>query len=154
MSVAHLEHVNFTVENSAKTAKKLVDLFDWKIRWQGLSLSGGYTYHVGNDDFYLAVFNRKEGQEARNDGNPYDRIGRLNHIGIVVDDLEAIETRIKKAGYKTFSHGDYEPGRRFYFYDDDGIEFEIISYAPAPTKQSAGFRAELKNIALAGMARN
>jgi len=26
-------------------------------------------------------------------------------------------------------HGDYEPGRRFYFYDWDGIEFEMVSYA-------------------------
>ena len=32
-------------------------------------------------------------------------------------------------GYEPFSHADYEPGRRFYFLDRDGIEFEVISYA-------------------------
>ena len=25
-------------------------------------------------------------------------------------------------------HDDYEPGRRFYFFDWDGIEFEVVSY--------------------------
>ena len=33
------------------------------------------------------------------------------------------------AGLTPFSHGDYAPGRRFYFFDWDGIEFEIVSYA-------------------------
>ena len=32
------------------------------------------------------------------------------------------------AGLKPFNHGDYDPGRRFYFLDPDGIEYEIISY--------------------------
>ena len=27
-----------------------------------------------------------------------------------------------------FNHGDYDPGRRFYFLDPDGIEYEVISY--------------------------
>jgi len=37
--------------------------------------------------------------------------------------------RVIAAGLTPFSHGDYEPGRRFYFFDWDGIEFEIVSYA-------------------------
>ena len=28
-----------------------------------------------------------------------------------------------------FKHGDYDPGRRFYFFDRDEIEFGIVSYA-------------------------
>ena len=24
---------------------------------------------------------------------------------------------------------DYEPGRRFYFFDPDGIEYEVVSYS-------------------------
>ena len=35
------------------------------------------------------------------------------------------------AGLVPFNHGDYEPGRRFYFMDPDGIEYEIVSYRPA-----------------------
>ena len=32
------------------------------------------------------------------------------------------------AGLTPFSHADYEPGRRFYFLDPDGIEYEVVSY--------------------------
>ena len=34
----------------------------------------------------------------------------------------------QRCGLTPFSHGDYEPGRRFYFFDPDGIEYEVISY--------------------------
>lgn len=63
---------------------------------------------------------------------PTEMLGKgrpLNHIGIEVDDLDLTETRVIAAGLKPFSHGDYHPGRRFYFFDPDGIEYEIISYA-------------------------
>ena len=35
-------------------------------------------------------------------------------------------------GLTPFSHGDYEPGRRFYFLDPDGVEYEVVSYAAKP----------------------
>ena len=31
-------------------------------------------------------------------------------------------------GYEPCNHADYDPGRRFYFDDEDGIEFEVVSY--------------------------
>jgi len=46
----------------------------------------------------------------------------------VVDDLDAVETRVKDAGFATHSHADYEPGRRFYFNDADNIEIEVVTY--------------------------
>jgi hypothetical protein len=46
----------------------------------------------------------------------------LNHVGIEVDDLEAVEEKVIAAGLTPFAHGDYEPGRRFYFLDPGGIE--------------------------------
>jgi len=55
-------------------------------------------------------------------------VGGLNHIGVVVEDLDAVEAKVLAAGLKTTNHGDYEPGRRFYFHDHDGIEFEVVSY--------------------------
>jgi catechol 2,3-dioxygenase-like lactoylglutathione lyase family enzyme len=45
-----------------------------------------------------------------------------------VEDLDMIEQRVLDEGFETFNHGDYEPGRRFYFLDPDGIEFEIVQY--------------------------
>ena len=46
-----------------------------------------------------------------------------------VDDLDATEARVVAAGLTPFNHGDYAPGRRFYFFDPDGIEYEVVSYA-------------------------
>jgi hypothetical protein len=47
-------------------------------------------------------------------------------------DLGAIERKVIARGLAPFNHADYEPGRRFYFFDEDGIEYEIISYAKQP----------------------
>ena len=61
-------------------------------------------------------------------GTSYETRGGLNHIGVVVEDLDATEARVKAEGYATHSHADYEPGRRFYFDGPAGIEFEVVAY--------------------------
>ena len=126
MSIAMLEHVNVTVSDPAQTASTLCELFDWHVRWQGPSKMGGHTVHVGSDDSYVAVYTYDE--TSPSGSSSYARTGGLNHIGVVVADLDATEQRVLNAGYKTHNHGDYEPGRRFYFNDRDGIEFEVVAY--------------------------
>lgn len=125
---ARIEHANITVSDPDATAAVLCQLFDWKIRWEGPSLAGGRTVHVGNDADYLAVYTPPALKQEQAPGNNYDHAGGLNHIGVVVDDLEKVESRVKKAGFDTFNHADYAPGRRFYFHNADGIEFEVVSY--------------------------
>jgi catechol 2,3-dioxygenase-like lactoylglutathione lyase family enzyme len=127
MTTAFLEHVNVTVSDPDATAKRLDDWFGWKVRWKGDSLGGGTTYHIGNDTSYIAAYSPPKATSAVRDES-YSHHGGLNHIAVVVEDLDATEERIKAGGYKTHNHADYEPGRRFYFDDDDGIEFEIVSY--------------------------
>ncbi|MCY0154499.1 VOC family protein [Hoeflea alexandrii] len=126
MTRSTLEHVNFTVPDASSTAKWLCDVFGWKIRWQGLAQNGGLSIHVGTDDAYLAVYTPKE---ARARGTvEKNRIGNMNHVGVVVEDLEAVEAKVKALGYVPYNHDDYEPGRRFYFDDENGIEFEVVNY--------------------------
>lgn len=127
MSHARIEHANITVTEPEATAALLCRLFDWQVRWQGASAMGGRSVHVGNDVDYLALYTPGPLRPA---GVEPDAVrGGLNHIGILVDDLDAAEARVLAEGLKTFSHADYEPGRRFYFRDADGIEFEVVSYA-------------------------
>ena len=126
MAKVQLEHINFTVSDSAATAKRLCDLFDWKVRWWGEAKDGGTTYHVGTDDQYVAVYTPDAVTEASISN--YAINGGMNHIGVVVDDIDAMETKVASAGYEPHSHADYEPGKRFYFDDEDGIEFEVVSY--------------------------
>ena len=125
MSEVYLEHLNVTVSDPEKTAAVLCEMFDWRVRWQGSSLDNGITYHIGGDSSYLAIYS-KGGTEKLKDS--HSTPGSLNHIGVVVDDINVIEKKVISAGYEPHSHGDYEPGLRFYFNGPDGIEIEVVSY--------------------------
>ncbi len=121
-----LEHVNLTVSDNQRSAALFAELFGWHIRWQGPSQYGGHTVHVGDDRFYLALYCSPDhgGDDlAHEKGVPF------NHVGLLVDDLLAVKAKVEQAGLTPFSHERYEPGERFYFFDWDGIEYEIVSYA-------------------------
>jgi len=121
-----LEHTNLTVRDPKATADILCDLFGWHIRWQGASKGDGFSVHVGTDDSYLALY--APATAPTNGPSSYDTVGGLNHLGVIVDDLDAIEAKVIAAGFTPNSHADYEPGRRFYFDDQDGIEYEVVQY--------------------------
>ena len=125
--MSRIEHVNVTVSDPERSAELMVGIFGWHIRWSGPARSGGRTIHVGMDDNYVAVYAEPPGK--RSDDQSLGS-GRLNHIGVEVDDLELVEERVRKAGLRPTDLETYEPGRRFYFFDPDGIEFEVVSYAP------------------------
>ena len=124
MTDAFIEHINITVADPEEAADALGQIFGWTERWRGPALNGGRTVHLGSGDHYLALYSPKDGLARRfAKGEP------LQHIGVVVDDLDTAEARVTAAGYRAFNHGDYEPGRRFYFLGPDDIEFEVVSYA-------------------------
>ena len=124
--MARLEHVNVTVADPDGTAKVLCDLFDWKVRWAGPAMDTGRTVHVGDDASYVALFSYGEPEKRQQDS--YRTLGGLNHIAVVVDDIEEAEMRVKAAGCVPGEVYDYEPGRRFYFVEANGIEIEVVSY--------------------------
>ncbi|MHA3915239.1 VOC family protein [Halovulum sp. GXIMD14793] len=126
MLQAHLEHTNFTASDPLKTAAWMEEVFGWKIRWQGATLGGGYSVHVGTDIDYVAVYSPKEAPKPG--ASSYETVGGLNHIAVTVDDLDATERKVTAAGFEPHNHADYEPGRRFYFRDHDGVEFEVVQY--------------------------
>lgn len=125
--MARLEHLNVTVSDPDATAAMLADLFGWRVRWEGAAKLGGRTIHIGTDDAYLAIYSPPDGTGPAPES--YHVHGGLNHVGVVVDDLDATEAKVRALGLEPHSHADYEPGRRFYFDDRDGIEWEIVSYA-------------------------
>lgn len=129
MPSATLEHVNFTVPDPKTTAQWLCKLFDWEIRWSGDAIHGGHTVHVGTKDNYLALYTGPRGKPQAQKHTSYNQIGGFNHVGITVRDLDAVEAKVKSLGFEPHSHADYEPGRRFYFHDNDGVEYEIVSYS-------------------------
>jgi catechol 2,3-dioxygenase-like lactoylglutathione lyase family enzyme len=80
--------------------------------------------HAGNGHTYLALF-----EAERKGHSPADYgVAGVNHIGFEVDDLEIYRQRLEELGVSVHLEADYEPGRRIYFYDPDGIEIELVEY--------------------------
>ncbi len=125
MAAPRIEHVNVTVRDPARTARLMGDLVGWRIRWQGPARDGGHTIHCGSDTDYVALYT---GANAAYSDADFAKGRRLNHIGVEVDDLNAAEAKVLAAGLVPFNHANYEPGRRFYVLDPDGIEYEVVSY--------------------------
>lgn len=122
MPHGRIEHVNITVSDIERSSALLQKLCGWHERWRGPSQMGGETIHVGTEEEYLAVYTHHRAIDRFAKGVP------LNHVGLQVDDLDAAEAVVIEAGLEPFNHMDYEPGRRFYFFDWDGIEFEVVNY--------------------------
>lgn len=123
MPTGTLEHVNISVTDPTRSARLLEQLAGWRVRWEGPSMRGGHTIHCGDEERYVALYTHGEVKGDYIKGAP------MNHIGIQVGDIAAAEQVVVAAGLTPFGHDDYEPGRRFYFFDWDHIEWEVVSYA-------------------------
>ncbi len=123
---AQLEHLNYTVADPDKTALWMTEVFGWKVRWKGGSIDNGYSVHVGTEESYVALYAAENVSPSKE--NHYTTAGGLNHVAVTVDDLAATEKRARAQGLRIGNHFDYEPGQRFYFYDNDGIEYEVVQY--------------------------
>lgn len=130
MALGRIEHANLTVTDPERSAQLFEKMLGWEERWRGKSQFGGDTIHVGepgNGATYMALYTN---EETRADSERrYSKGQPLNHVGLLVDDLDAAEKVVTDAGLEPFGHDDYDPGKRFYFFDWDGIEFEVVSYA-------------------------
>ncbi|MGB3407901.1 MAG: VOC family protein [Jannaschia sp.] len=125
--MARLEHLNVTVRDPDAFAATLCRLFGWRVRWAGAALGDGRSVHVGDDDAYVALY-RPAGQ-VTDPATTYGTHGAMNHIGVVVDDLDDTAARVSTAGFVPRDHASYAPGRRFYFDGPEGVEIEVVSYA-------------------------
>ena len=127
--ITRIEHVNITVPNidAAVSFLKIVAP-DFDIRKDEKSIDGYRWLHIGNDEYYFAL------QEAHLDANPkkqhqtYKNYG-VNHLALIVADVEKIENELIEAGY---SKGIGTPKEQFrkrtYFYDNAGFEWELVEY--------------------------
>ncbi len=131
-----LEHANITVESIDETVRFLSAVFpDASVR------GGGHMYwneetqeargkwaHFGTSEHYIALQQNAEPSGRsdvtyRNDG--------INHLGFVVENLDAIMSRVTEAGYKlspVSALNDHPHRRRAYYFDDNGIEWELVEY--------------------------
>lgn len=120
-----LEHVNLTVADLDRSIAFYSTLLDADVRWSRRGEKESDAAHVGDDRFYIALFQAAAPERAPDPA--YDHVG-FNHFGMVVDDLEEMRNRLAALGIDPSSEADYEPGRRLYFFDPDGIEVELVEY--------------------------
>ena len=122
-----IEHVNLTVSDLQRSIDFYRDLFGFEVRWKGTTSDEAPAAHVGDERSYIALF---QGNRPSRGDTDYERVG-FNHFGVVVDDLAAAKQRLQKLGVEPSMEADYEPGRRLYFHDPDGIEVELVEYDAA-----------------------
>lgn len=120
-----LEHANINVGNVEEAVRFLQAAFpDWKVR--GTHQEDGLIQwlHIGTESTYLAL---SPADSKKRSAAP-DGVG-LNHLGFVVEDAEAVKTRLLAAGYREgYQAPDHPNRRRVYFLDADGSEYEFVQY--------------------------
>lgn len=124
----YLEHANITVRKFEDTIDFLqIACPTFKVRHRGDRADGrGRWLHFGDDDFYFALEERTD--PAGTIENQYTEAG-VNHLGLAIEDMDRVIETLDLAG---FTHGisgeDTEGRRRRYYYDRNGLEWELTEY--------------------------
>ena len=129
-----LEHANLNVNDADAITRFITTaLPGYRVRGAGTDGPGGRPWrHVGDDDNYLAL--TQVGSASSH--APYDQEPGLNHLGFEVDDVDALETRLRKAGFEPNLREDAHPARRrIYFHDPEGNDWEFVQYLTSDIDQ-------------------
>ncbi len=121
------EHVNLSVSDIERSITFYCDLLGLQVRWKGQTNNGAPAAHIGDELFYIALFQADRPGSGPRD---YSTVG-MNHFGFVVDSLDEMKSRLTKAGITPHAEQEYDPGRRLYFFDPDDIEVELVEYESA-----------------------
>jgi catechol 2,3-dioxygenase-like lactoylglutathione lyase family enzyme len=127
--VAYLEHVNMTVPD-IDAAIAFLQVVEPRLTVRhDETPEGSYRWaHVGVENSYIALQEPHLGSDPNDDRRPYIDYG-MNHIGWVVDDIDAVIDRLEANGYRKGIPGETNQyRRRVYYYDSAGFEWEIVAY--------------------------
>ncbi|MDK9759921.1 VOC family protein [Vibrio sp. D173a] len=122
---AYVEHANVTVSNIDDAIQFIQTAIpEFKVRHRGETQ---YRWcHIGTDNSYIAL--QEMVAREKTDRAPYLDVG-INHIGLVVNDVDQVKQRLFSDGYQQNDIGEENPYRkRIYFYDRSGVEWEFIQY--------------------------
>ncbi len=86
---------------------------------------GGHSIHVGTDGSYVALYTPPEDLKQA-DG----AAGQPNHIGVLVEGLDATEIKVRAAGYQLLRACRLRAGARGSTSTiSGGVEIEVVSYS-------------------------
>jgi catechol 2,3-dioxygenase-like lactoylglutathione lyase family enzyme len=126
---AYIEHANITVPDIDAAIEFLQTIAPQIKVLHDETPEGSYRWaHVGIGPSYIALQEPHLGSGPTDNRRPYKDYG-VNHIGWVVDDLDAVTGRLEANGYKKGIPGEGNPYRtRAYYFDSAGFEWEIVQY--------------------------
>ena len=127
--MTRIEHANLTVPDIDAAIKFLkIVAPDFEVRKDKKPVDDIRWVHIGNDEYYFAL------QEPHLDSDPKNRLKAyknygINHLALVVSNLDSIEKKLVKAGYKQSIETPEERYRkRIYYFDKAGFEWELVEY--------------------------
>jgi catechol 2,3-dioxygenase-like lactoylglutathione lyase family enzyme len=125
---ARLEHANLCVRDIDPMLRFLRTACpEFRIRADRTDTDGSRWVHVGTDDTYFALTRADSDREPP--WQPYSGLPGVNHLGLEVDDAEALRARMLAAGYEESTVPNAHPHRRrVYFLDPEGNDWEFVQY--------------------------
>lgn len=132
--IARLEHANLSVMDVDAMLGFILAAFpEFRVRHDSGSSDPERWVHVGDADTYIALNRARTGTAAR--AHSYYTPG-FNHVGFVVEDLDALRARLLAGGYREEPSPNRHPARRrAYFWDPQGGEWEFVQYLSADKAQ-------------------
>ena len=123
-----LEHANLCVQDVDAVIAFLRTAFpEFAIRADRIDSDGSRWVHVGTDDTYIALTLAETVPDQP--WKPYSGVPGVNHLGYVVDDVDALRARMLAAGYEESTVPNVHPARkRVYFLDPEGNDWEFVQY--------------------------
>lgn len=128
--MTRLEHLNITVPDiDAALAFLTIVAPDFKVRKDLKSQSRHRWAHVGNEQCYFALQEPHLDSLSPNKAQETYKNFGVNHIALVVENIEIIEENLVKEGYLRGILAPEETYRkRAYFFDAAGFEWELTEY--------------------------
>jgi catechol 2,3-dioxygenase-like lactoylglutathione lyase family enzyme len=117
-----LEDIQVSVA-SIEATKRFLELVvpQYIPRGGGLAEGYGEWLHIGTATNYIAL-NEVKGAKP---------IEILRHIGLIIDDVDALMQRLRAAGIEPSDASaldEHPHRRRVYYYDDNGLDWEFVAY--------------------------
>ena len=117
-----LEHIHVNVSSIAATERFLkLAVPEYCPRGGGKARGYGEWLHIGTATNYIALTEVKGSKPIEN----------LRHIGLVVDDIDALIQRLQAAGIEPSDASaldEHPHRRRVYYCDDNGLDWEFVEY--------------------------
>jgi catechol 2,3-dioxygenase-like lactoylglutathione lyase family enzyme len=140
MNPHRLEHLNVTLTDLDRATRALQAIVpEWSVRGTGTWEDGaGHTVawrHVGDDFQYLALYQTPPGQQPRASGA---RVA-FNHLGFVVDDLDATLARLRALDIPLDHVGGSTEHRRsaYVMIEPERLQIELVAYdSPLPSQRN------------------